>query len=285
MNTAGTMIFGLFMGEGGNKPPKPSEPGLRLAGEYGTQAGFDLEFRAEGVIVGCGEAAILRQYKVAATPNGVVVTVLHNPAPFTLTLGADGQLSGSGTVRVDGRQVSNVVDGKVSYVPRSATCAMGVLGLGSGGGAVTAAGAAAPGSAAPAGSGGGAVLSVTVTAPTAGAPADGVDLALLNQDLSKLLLDAGFKAAPGKSLAKSFTACNSPEPNCLKGMQAIAGHLVARAETDDNGKASFPGVPPGTYYVMMVRGDYGPQPLVWSVKVELKGGQNTVALSPGNAIP
>jgi hypothetical protein len=130
VNTAGTMIFGLFMGEGGNKPPRPSEPGLRLAGEYGTQAGFDLEFRAEGVIVGCGEAAILRQYKAAASANGVVVTVQHVPSPFTLTMGSDGRLTGSGTVRVDGRQVSNVVDGKVTYVPRSASCPVGTLGLG-----------------------------------------------------------------------------------------------------------------------------------------------------------
>src|SRR5687768_9323368 len=130
MNTPGTYIFGLFMGEGGDKPPKPLEPGLRLAGEYGTQAGFDLEFRAEGVIVGCGEVATLRQYRAAASGNGVVVTVQNGPAPFSLTMGSDGRLSGTGTVRVDGRQVSNVVDGKVTYVPRSATCAVGVLGLG-----------------------------------------------------------------------------------------------------------------------------------------------------------
>jgi hypothetical protein len=273
MNTAGTMIFGLFMGEGGNKPPKPSEPGLRLAGEYGTQAGFDLEFRAEGVIVGCREAAILRQYKVAASANGVLVTVQHNPAPFTLTLGSDGRLSGSGTVRVDGRQVSDVVDGKVTYLPRSASCAVGFL--------------------APAKVGAGAVAEVAPEspAPTAGEAALMVTgtmlaeetFALLNEDLGKVLSDAGFRAAPGKSLLRSFAACDNPDANCIKGIQALASHLVARAQGDADGKASFAGVPPGTYYVMAIAS--GPQPLVWSVRVELKGGQNMVTLTPKNATP
>jgi hypothetical protein len=285
MNTAGTMIVGLFMGPGGNKPPQPSEPGLRLAGEYGTQAGFDLEFRAEGVIVGCREAAILRQYKVAASPNGVLVTVQHSPVPFTLTLGSDGRLTGSGTVRVDGRQVSNVVDGKVTYVPRSASCAVGILPPYTSATSANSAPSASP--ALPAPSAGDASLSVTASAQTAGGPVPVAEetFALLNEDLGKLLADAGFQAAPGKSLVRSFVACNNPDANCMKGIQALAGHLVARVQSDAAGKASFPGVAPGTYYVMAIAADYGPQPFVWSVKVELKGGQNTVTLTPKNATP
>ena len=276
LNTAGTMIFGLFMGEGGNKPPKPSQPGLRLAGEYGTQAGFDLEFRAEGVIVGCGEAAILRQYNMSPTPRGVVLTVLHGSAPFSLTMGSDGRLTGSGTVRVDGRQVTNVVDGRVTYAPRSATCSVGVLGLGTGGGAVVGAGtgAAAPGDA---------ILVVTATAQSAAGamPVAQETFALLDQDLSKVLTDAGFRAAPGKSLLRTFAGCDGTDANCIKGIRALVGHLVSRVQSDANGKASFPGVAPGTYYLMAI----GPQPFIWSVRVELKGGQNTVALSPWNAVP
>jgi len=286
MNTPGTYIFGLFMGEGGNKPPKPLEPGLRLAGEYGTQAGFDLEFRAEGVIVGCGEAAILRQYKAAASGNAVVVTVQNGSAPFSLTMGSDGRLTGSGTVRVDGRQVSNVTqDGKVTYVPRSATCAVGVLGLGSGGGAVTSSTSA--GSPAPAAAPGNAILSVAATAQTAGGvvPVAEELFALINEELGKVLTDAGFKAASGKSLLRTFAGCNNPDANCIKGIQGVARHLVARATSDADGKVSFPGVAPGTYYLMAIAADYGPQPFIWNVRVELKGGQNTVALTPRNAVP
>ena len=288
MNTAGTMIFGLFMGEGGNKPPKPSAPGLRLAGEYGTQAGFDLEFRAEGVIVGCGEAAVLRQYSMSPTARGVVLTVQHGSAPFSLIMGSDGRLTGSGTVRVDGRQVTNVVDGKVTYAPRSASCAVGVLGLGSGGGAIAEGGmSTGPASASPGGASGNATLVVTATvqSATGAVPVAEETFALLNQDLSKVLTDAGFQAAPGKSLLRTFAGCNSPDPNCIKGIQALVGHLVARAQSDDDGKVSFPGVAPGTYYLMAVAADYGPRPFIWNVRVELKGGQNTVALTPSNVAP
>lgn len=288
MNTAGTMIFGLFMGEGGNKPPKPSAPGLRLAGEYGTQAGFDLEFRAEGVIVGCGEAAVLRQYSMSPTARGVVLTVQHGSAPFSLIMGSDGRLTGSGTVRVDGRQVTNVVDGKVTYAPRSASCAVGVLGLGSGGGAIAEGGmSTGPASASPGGGSGNATLVVTATvqSATGAVPVAEETFALLNQDLSKVLTDAGFQAAPGKSLLRTFAGCNSPDPNCIKGIQALVGHLVARAQSDADGKVSFPGVAPGTYYLMAVAADYGPRPFIWNVRVELKGGQNTVALTPSNVAP
>ena len=290
MNTAGTSIFGLFMGEGGNKPPKPLEPGLRLAGEYGTQAGFDLEFRAEGVIVGCREVATLRQYKVAASSNGVLVTVQNGSAPFTLTLGSDGRLSGTGTVRVDGRQVTNVVDGRVVYAPRSDACVVGVLAPTTAGGAAVAASTAASaplGSSPPAATPGNAELAVTGTVQAADKIVPMVEehLLLLNEDPGKILSAAGFQAAPGKTLIGTFAGCDTSNANCLKGMQAILGHVAGRAQTDDEGRASFAGVAPGSYWVMVVAADYGPRTFVWSVKVDLKGGQNTVLLTPKNAIP
>jgi hypothetical protein len=289
MNTAGTMIVGLFMGPGGNTPPKPSEPGLRLAGEYGTQAGFDLEFRAEGVIVGCREAAILRQYKVAASASGVLLTVQHGAAPFTMTVGSDGRLSGSGTVRVDGRQVSDVVNGRVTYVPRSASCAVGVLAPAGAGGGAVAGGGAASGAAppSPAAAAGKATLLLTATAPTAGGPLPAVQefFALLDEEAGKVLTEGGFRAAPGKSLFGTLVACSGPDANCVKAMQAIAAHTIARAQTDDEGKASFSGVAPGAYYLMAIAADYGPQPLLWNLKVELKAGQNTLVLTPKNVTP
>jgi len=290
MTAAGTVIVGLFTGAGGNKPPKPLEPGLQLSGEYGTQAAFDLEFRAEGVIVGCREAAILRQYKVVASANGVLVTVQHAPAPFTLTLGSDGRLTGSGTVRVDGRQVSNVTqDGKVTYLPRSASsCAVAVLApttAGAGGGTVAGAGMGTESAPPPAATPGNAVLAITGTVQAASGIVPMVEerLLLLNEDPIKILADAGFKAAAGKSVLGTFAACDGSDAKCLKGMQSILGHVASQATTDKGGKASFAEVAPGNYWVMVVAA--GPKTFVWSLKVELKGGQNTVALNPKNAIP
>jgi hypothetical protein len=102
--------------------------GLRLSGEYGSQAGLDIEFRPEGAVVGCREAVILRQYVVRLQGAQVVVDVQHGATPFTLMLGSDGKLTGSGTVKVDGRAITgSSPNGDFTYAPRSASCQLGVL--------------------------------------------------------------------------------------------------------------------------------------------------------------
>src|SRR6185503_19713938 len=45
--------------------PKPTPAGLRMAGEYGTQAALDIEFRPEGAVLGCGAVAAIKPYTVA----------------------------------------------------------------------------------------------------------------------------------------------------------------------------------------------------------------------------
>lgn len=124
---AATLDF--VLGGGSDKKIWERTPtGLRLSGEFGSQAGLDLEFRPEGVVVGCRESVILRQYLVRIQGAQVLVDVQHGPTPFTLTLGADGKLTGSGTVRVDGRAITgSSPDGGFTYAPRSASCALGVL--------------------------------------------------------------------------------------------------------------------------------------------------------------
>ena len=104
--------------------------GLRLSGEYGSQAGLDLEFRPEGVVVGCRESVILRQYLVRLQGAQVMIDVQHGATPFTLMLGSDGKLTGTGTVKVDGRAITgSSPNGDFTYAPRSASCALGVLAL------------------------------------------------------------------------------------------------------------------------------------------------------------
>jgi hypothetical protein len=79
-------------------------------------------------VVGCRDATILRAYTVQARGGRAVITVQNGRNPFTVTLGAEGVLSGSGTVRVDGRVVTGSgPDGKLTYAPRSEECAVDAL--------------------------------------------------------------------------------------------------------------------------------------------------------------
>lgn len=102
--------------------------GLRIVGEYGSRAELDIDFRPEGAVVGCGDVAVLRQYSVGVSRGQVTVAIRNGASPFSLALGADGRLTGSGTVRVDGRVLAGKMpDGTLAYAPRSASCALGSI--------------------------------------------------------------------------------------------------------------------------------------------------------------
>jgi hypothetical protein len=53
---------------------------------------------------------------------------------------------------------------------------------------------------------------------------------------------------------------------------------------DANGNSTFPGVAPGTYY-LMISTRYNNQPLVWGQAVQLKPGANSITLDQHNATP
>jgi hypothetical protein len=128
--TAGMVsMLNMMTGGGIDKNKETEVPvGLRVAGEWGSQSEFDVEFRPEGVIVGCREVAKLTPYTVQVGANGVAINVQLAGSPFTLIMSSDGRLRGSGTVRVDGRAaVGTDGSGALTYVPRSASCSVGVL--------------------------------------------------------------------------------------------------------------------------------------------------------------
>jgi hypothetical protein len=51
---------------------------------------------------------------------------------------------------------------------------------------------------------------------------------------------------------------------------------------DANGAGVFPGVPPGTYY-LMISTRYNNQALVWDQAVQIKAGPNSLTLNRANA--
>ena len=118
-----------MLGGGIDKNKQAEVPvGLRVAGEWGSQSAFDVEFRPEGVIVGCRETAKLTPYLVQVGPGGVAINVQLSSTPFTLMMRPDGRLTGPQTVRVDGRAVVGTDgSGALTYVPRSASCPVGTL--------------------------------------------------------------------------------------------------------------------------------------------------------------
>ena len=80
------------------------------------------------------------------------------------------------------------------------------------------------------------------------------------------------------------TACFNKAPECQKITDAIKADAASAVRADANGNGTFPGVPPGTYYPM-ISARYNNQPLAWGQAVQLKSGQNSLALDQSNATP
>lgn len=73
-------------------------------------------------------------------------------------------------------------------------------------------------------------------------------------------------------------------PDCQKVGAAINASAASAVRADANGTGTFPGVPPGTYY-LMISAIYNNKPLVWAQAVQLKPGANSLTLVPRDATP
>jgi len=76
--------------------------------------------------------------------------------------------------------------------------------------------------------------------------------------------------------------CTSKTPDCQKVTDAIKADAASAVRADANGNGIFPGVPPGTYY-LMISTRYNNQALYWGQAVQLKSGQNSMALDQTSA--
>ena len=136
--------------------------------------------------------------------------------------------------------------------------------------------------------GGSAILSISsgfVAQPGAANPLAGHPYVLLRDSYANLLAKAGVQVPAGMSPYKYMgTACANRTPDCQKIMSAVNAAAAGAVRADATGKATFPAVAAGTYY-LMISARYNNEALVWDKPVQLKAGDNSLTLDPSNGTP
>jgi hypothetical protein len=290
---------------GSDKGPPPP-PGIRMHGIFAASTGFSAQFFPESVILGCGpDVARAYPYSVMAGGAKAVIQVAAPDHPLTLALQPDGSLNPgtSGPYQVHGRTVTGQNgDGDFTFAPLEQTCNLALLTpsktipSGSAPAATLTASAGAPGTAMANRSGnlstpnaptGNAVLTIVsgfpaqpgVLNPLAGRP-----YVLLRDDYDTALKKGGMAIPTGMTGPKLVAStCTTRTPECQKALAAITAEAASAIRADATGKASLPGVPPGSYY-LMISTQYNKQNLSWGFKVDLQTGANSVTLDQRNAV-
>jgi hypothetical protein len=284
----------------------PTPPGIRMHGIYAASTGFSVEFFPESAILGCGpDSARAYPYTVQSDGGHATIKVDAPDHPLVLTFAPDGALdAGSGPYLVHGRIVTGQNDdGDFTFAPMEQTCNLALLtpskAIPSGGGSATTmiASTGAGGTAAPTGPStlstpaaplGNATLSIVsgfpaqpgVPNPLAGRP-----YVLLRDSYANALAKGGISVPPGMSPYKYVgSICTARTPDCQKIMNAVNANAASAVRADPNGGGTFPGVPPGTYY-LMISARYNNQAFTWSQPVQLTAGSNSLALDLHNATP
>jgi hypothetical protein len=153
----------------------------------------------------------------------------------------------------------------------------------------TVASAPAPGRTTAASAGGGsAILSINsgfAVQPGAPNPLGGHSYILLRDSFANLLAKAGIQVPAGTSPYKMMgAACANHTPDCQKIMEAVHAGAVHAVVADASGKATFPAMAAGTYY-LMISTRYNNEGLVWDKPVTLKAGDNSLTLDQSNGSP
>jgi hypothetical protein len=176
-------------------------------------------------------------------------------------------------------------------IPSGGGTAAGTMTAGAGGAGGTAAAGTAPNNnggrlstpEAPLGNATLKVVSGFATPPGAANPLAGHPYILLRDSYADIVAKTGATVPAGMSAYKYVgMACGNRTPECPKLMDAVKGNAASAVRADANGNGTFPGVPPGKYY-LMISARYNNQALVWGQAVELKSGENTIKLDAGNA--
>jgi hypothetical protein len=291
---------------GGDKGP-PTPPGIRMRGIYAASTGFSVQFFPESAVLGCGpDAARAYPYTVVADGTKAVIHIAAPDHPLTLTFKPDGSLDpgATGPYQVHGRTVTGQNDeGDFTFAPMEQSCNLAVL---TSSATIPAAGGAAATMNASAGTRGGApdngggtlstpdkplgnailtIVSKLPAQPGAASPLGGHPYVLLRNSYANVVAKAGVTVPAGMTPYKHVaTVCFNKTPECQKVTDAIKLDAASAVRADASGNAIFPGVPPGTYY-LMISTRYNNQPLAWGQAVQLKAGPNSMALDQSNATP
>ena len=213
--------------------------------------------------------------------------------PLTLGFGPNGSLdAGVGPYQVHGRIViGQDTNGDFTFAPLEQTCNLAVLtpskqipsAGGTAGPANAGGGLSTP--AAPLGNATLSVVSGLPTPPGVPNPLAGRPYILLRESYADALAKGGVVVPPGTSAYKyAGAACAGRTPDCQKVSDAIKVSAASAVRADANGSGTFPGVPPGTYY-LMISARFNNQSLVWRQAVQLKPGPNSITLDQSTAIP
>jgi hypothetical protein len=287
VETLGTNILKTaFGGDAGPQTP----PGIRMRGIFAAAStGFSVQFFPESVILGCGpDAARAYPYAVIADGTKSVVNISAPDRPLTLTIRPNGSLDpGAGPYQVHGRVITGQDDNdNFTFAPMERTCNLALLTpakeIPSGGGtlAVASAGLSLPDK--PLGN-----ATLAVTSGFAGAPNPLANhpYVLLRSSYPDALAQGGVTVPAGMSPYVYVARTCAPQPrtaDCQNLLTAIDSSAASAVRADASGKGTLPGVPPGTYYLMisaMVNG----QALMWGQAITLHTGANSITLSAANA--
>jgi hypothetical protein len=292
VQTMQTDLLKSMFSDGDKGPPTP--PGIRMHGIFAAATGFSAQFFPESVVLGCGpDAARAYPYTVVADGARMGIKIEAPDHPLTLSFAPNGSLdAGSGPYQVHGRMVVGTNDnGDFTFVPMEQTCGLGVLApskqIPSGGGAA-AAPASGGGLSTPDAPLGNATLTIVSGFPRqAGVqnPLAGRPFVLLRNSYATVLANGGVSVPAGTSAyVYAGTACGQRSPDCSKISEAVKADAASAVRADANGGGTFPGVPAGTYYVM-ISARVNNQGLVWGQAVQLKPGANSLTLDQSNAVP
>jgi hypothetical protein len=289
---------------GGDKGP-PTPPGIRMRGIYAASTGFSVQFFPESAVLGCGpDAARAYPYTVVAEGTKAVIHIAAPDHPLTLTFASDGSLDpgATGPYHVHGRTVTGQNDdGDFTFAPMEQSCNLAVLTpsatipASGGSAAATNASAVNRGGApdnlrgtlsTPAAPLGNAILSIAskfTAQPGVANPLGGRPYVLLRHSYANAVAKGGVSVPAGMSAYKYVASiCTSKTPDCQKVTDAIKADAASAVRADANGNGTFPGVPPGTYY-LMISTRYNDQALYWGQAVQLKAGQNSMTLDQTSA--
>jgi len=273
---------------GGSTPPTP--PGLRMHGAYVAATGFSVEFFPESAIVGCGAAIHAYPYSIRASGNDAVVRFETAGRPLSMALRGDNSLDpGAGQFEVQGRRiVAKNADGDFVFAPLTQACTLAVLRPGE----IPALGPAAPASGNSPGTGrpnqpgaGDAVLTIQSFQQPPGSPnpLTGLALILLRSSFSEVVAKNGIQPPAGLTPLQTWSQiCDKKLPQCGQALAALRPYAVTAVRLDASGKATFPGVPAGLYYIFGATNAVHPA-LGWDVRVDLRAGTNSLVLDQTNA--